>query len=90
MSDQAWVALAALFFVVIAQAVVVVWWAATANSRINGLEEDAKKHSDVRDLVIELRTEMRSVFSSIKDLSESIRQNGNVKVPAQRRNQTGG
>lgn len=74
MNPNAWIALVGLGVAVVGQAIGFVWWAATVNSKVSQLETEAKSHGDIRDLVIEMRTEMRGFRDSIKDLAEDLRQ----------------
>lgn len=73
MSAEAWVAVGGLAFVVLVQAGASIWWAATTSAKVRTLEEGAKSHGDLRDLVIEMRTEMRGFRDSIRDLAESMK-----------------
>jgi hypothetical protein len=73
MSAEAWVAIAALTFLVVVQAGASIWWAATVNSKVAALEAAAKSHGDLRDIVIEMRTEMRGFQGVIRDLAEGIK-----------------
>jgi hypothetical protein len=73
MSAEAWIAIAALTFVVVVQAGASIWWAATVNSKVAALEVAAKSHGDLRDIVIEMRTEMRGFQGVIRDLAEGLK-----------------
>lgn len=45
----------------------------TTDNRLNALEKAAEAHAELRDIVIEMRADMRSVVGSIKELGEAMR-----------------
>lgn len=85
MTPEAWATLASaaviLFLAVIGA---VVWFVrlegrmaehkALTEGRIKVLEDKVKEHGDVRDLVIEMRAEMRGVQRSIEDLAKALKE----------------
>ena len=77
-----WIAFAGLLLAGVAQLCGTVWWGATISAKVRALEEGAKDHGSVRDLVIELRTDMKNFSSAIKEMGEAIRE---LRQPARRR-----
>lgn len=73
MSAEAWIAVLGLGFVVLVQAGGTIWWAATMSGRVKQLEKDSSAHGDLRDIVIEMRTEMRGFRESIKELADALK-----------------
>lgn len=78
MNAGAWIALAGLGVVVLAHMGGFLWWAATfsasTKARLDAVEAKAKEHGDLRDIVIEMRTEMRAFRDSIKELAEGLKE----------------
>ncbi|MGE5501243.1 MAG: hypothetical protein ACM3W4_04885 [Ignavibacteriales bacterium] len=74
MDPSAWIALAGLAFVMLVQLAATIWWAATTNERVRTLEAKAKEHGDIRDIVIEMRTEMRGFRTAIQDLASGLKE----------------
>lgn len=73
MGPEAWIALVGLAFVVMVQGAGTIWWAATMSGKVRQLEKDSSSHGDVRDLVIEMRAEMRGFRETIKELADAIK-----------------
>lgn len=54
---------------------------ALVESRIKVLEDKVKEHGDLRDLVIEMRTEMRGVKESLAQLAGALKENTRQRRP---------
>jgi hypothetical protein len=80
--DQGTVAAVALGFAMMVQLGVAIWWASGISQQVKTLKEDAKASSAMRELVIELRTEMRGFRETIKDLAEGLRGRQRQRIPA--------
>lgn len=84
MTDQAWVAIATLGFLMLVQFGVAIWWASGISERVRTLSTQATAHGAMHDLVIELRTEMRGFRDAIKDLAEGMRGGQRFRTPEPR------
>jgi hypothetical protein len=85
MTAPAWISLAGLALVFLVQICGTIWWGATVTADIRALKERAKEHGDVRDLVIELRADMKNFNQTISKLGDAIKD-----LNAPRRRATGG
>jgi hypothetical protein len=83
-SDQT--ALAGLGVVILVQIATSIWWAATTSAKVKELDKKAQEHGGIRDIVIEMRSEMRQFSRSISDLAEGLKE---LSKP-RRRNSTEG
>ena len=79
-----WIAFAGLLLAGVAQLCGTVWWGATISAKVKGLEDGAKENGSVRDLVIELRADMKNFSSAVRDMGEAIRE---LRQPTRRRTQ---
>jgi hypothetical protein len=86
MTDQGWIAVATLAFFMLVQFGIAIWWASGMSQQVKGLKEEAKGNGAMRDLVIELRTEMRGFREAIKDLAEGMRGGQRRRTPNQDEN----
>lgn len=105
MTAGAWIALAAVGFTYVSGLIGVVVAFVRLEGRVNGkadltaasllaaevssLKEKAKEHGDVRDIVIEMRTEMREFRATIAQLGDAIK-DLRTPAPSPRRRPTGG
>ena len=74
MNPGAWIALASLALVVFLQGAGGIWWAATVSAEIKDLKQRATQHGEIRDLVIELRAEMRTFRDAITQLADGLKE----------------
>lgn len=74
MTASAWIALGGLVTLLVAHIVATIWWAATTSAEVKDLRKRADEHGGVRDIVIEMRTEMRQFARAISDLAEGLRE----------------
>lgn len=72
MSPSAWIAIAALSLALFAQLAGVLIWGAKTSEKVRNLESKAKEQGDLRDLVIEMRTEMRGVQEGMRGFQKAI------------------
>lgn len=79
-----WIAFAGLGLAGIVQLCGTVWWGATISAEIKALKDSAKENGSVRDLVIELRADMRNFSSAVREMGEAIRE---LRKPSNRRSQ---
>jgi hypothetical protein len=81
---ETWIALAGLGLAGVVQLCGTVWWGATISAEIKALKDSAKENGSVRDLVIELRADMRNFSSAVREMGEAIRE---LRKPSNRRSQ---
>lgn len=85
MNFPAYVAMGSLAFATLVQLIGCVVWMVrlegrinvignTSDNRLTALEKAAEGHAELRDIVIEMRADMRSVVGSIREFSEAIRE----------------
>lgn len=85
MNVPAYVAMGSLGFAMLVQLIGCVVWmvrlegrlnmiASTSDNRLNALEKAAEAHAELRDIVIEMRADMRSVVGSIREVGEAMRE----------------
>jgi len=69
-----WIAFAGLAFAVIIQGALGIWWAATVSAEIKDLKQRATQHGEIRDLVVELRAQVKSFATAINQLAEGLKE----------------
>lgn len=77
MTPSVWVAIAGVALAGLAQLAGLLVWGAKTSEKVRHLEAKAKEHGDIRDLVIEMRTEMRGFRESLQGLAEALKQPAN-------------
>lgn len=71
MSDQAWVAIAGLAFLMMVQFGVAIWWASGVSQRTKWLEDKAKDHGSTRDEVIRLQEQIKALIAAVEKLTQA-------------------
>lgn len=74
MNPGEWIAFAGLGLTVFVQGAAGIWWAATVSAEIKDLKTRATQQGEIRDLVIELRAEMRTFRDAITQLADGLKE----------------